>query len=59
MAKHLGLDVDGPQNDHGLYALIPVARQTAIRTQDVIEVAHRPRPGDPAAEGRFHVAGFA
>jgi Flp pilus assembly protein TadD len=35
--KTLGLDVDGPQNDHGLYALIPVAKQTSIRTQDVIK----------------------
>ena len=35
--KTLGLDVDGPANDHGLYALIPVAKQTAIRTQDVIK----------------------
>jgi tetratricopeptide (TPR) repeat protein len=34
--KTLGLDVDGPANDRGLYALIPVAKQTAIRTQDVI-----------------------
>ena len=43
--KTLGLDVDGPQNDHGLYALIPVARQTAIRTQDVIKW---PTVRDPA-----------
>ncbi|HXM40455.1 MAG TPA: tetratricopeptide repeat protein [Bryobacteraceae bacterium] len=35
--KTLGLDVDGPANDHGLYALIPVASQTSIRTQDVIK----------------------
>src|SRR5262249_29167513 len=35
--KTLGLDIDGPQNDHGLYALIPVAKQTVIRTQDVIK----------------------
>jgi Flp pilus assembly protein TadD len=35
--KTLGLDIDGPQNDHGLYALIPVAKQTEIRTQDVIK----------------------
>ncbi|MGA3079166.1 MAG: tetratricopeptide repeat protein [Bryobacteraceae bacterium] len=35
--KTLGLDVDGPANDRGLYALIPVAKETAIRTQDVIK----------------------
>ena len=43
--KTLGLDVDGPQNDRGLYALIPVARQTEIRTQDVIKW---PTVRDPA-----------
>jgi tetratricopeptide (TPR) repeat protein len=31
-----GLDVDGPQNDKGLYALIPVGKQMTIRDQDVI-----------------------
>ena len=35
--KTLGLDVDGPQNDRGLYALIPVAPQASIRTRDVIK----------------------
>jgi Flp pilus assembly protein TadD len=43
--KTLGLDVDGPQNDRGLYALVPVARQTTIRTQDVIKW---PTVRDPA-----------
>jgi Flp pilus assembly protein TadD len=43
--KTMGLDVDGPQNDHGLYALIPVAKETAIRTQDVIKW---PTVRDPA-----------
>jgi hypothetical protein len=32
----LGLDVDGPQNDKGLYGLVPVARNTSIRNKDVI-----------------------
>jgi len=34
--KTLGMDVDGPQNDRALYALVPVARQMAIRNQDVV-----------------------
>lgn len=34
--KTLGLDVDGPQNDKGLYALVPIRRETVIRTSDVI-----------------------
>jgi tetratricopeptide (TPR) repeat protein len=34
--KTLGLDLDGPQNDKGLYALVPIHRETVIRNQDVI-----------------------
>ena len=37
--KTLGLDMDGPQNDKGLYALVPVAKQMTIRTQDMISWA--------------------
>ena len=33
----LGVDVDGPQNDKGLYALVPVRPQTSIRNEDVIQ----------------------
>ncbi len=32
----LGLDVDGPQNDKGLYALVPVRQEMSIRNEDVI-----------------------
>ena len=32
----LGLDVDGPQNDKGLYALVPVQKEMSIRDADVI-----------------------
>ncbi len=34
--KWLGIDVDGPQNDKGLYALVPVRKDTAIRNDYVI-----------------------
>jgi Tfp pilus assembly protein PilF len=34
--KTLGLDLDGPRNDKGLYALVPVAKQMAITNKDVI-----------------------
>lgn len=34
--KTLGLDVDGPQNDKGLYALVPIRRETVIHNRDVI-----------------------
>jgi len=35
--KTLGMDMDGPQNDKGMYALVPVSREMSIRDQDVIE----------------------
>jgi hypothetical protein len=34
--KTLGMDLDGPSNDKGLYALTPVKPQMSIRNQDVI-----------------------
>ena len=34
--KWLGLDMDGPKNDKGLYAMVPVSRNMTIRNQDVI-----------------------
>jgi len=34
--KTLGLDLDGPRNDKGLYGLAPVAREMAITNKDVI-----------------------
>ena len=37
--KTLGLDMDGPQNNKGLYALVPVAQKMTVRTQDMISWA--------------------
>jgi Flp pilus assembly protein TadD len=34
--RTLGLDVDGPGNDKGLYGIVPVKRETSIRNEDVI-----------------------
>lgn len=34
--KTFGLDMDGPRNDKGLYALVPVSKSMTIRTQDMI-----------------------
>ena len=45
--KTLGLDVDGPQNDRGLYALVSLSKHTSIRTQDVIKW---PTVRDPQVE---------
>jgi len=35
--KTMGIDVDGPANDKGLYALVPVKPHISIRNQDVIQ----------------------
>ncbi len=34
--KVLGMDVDGPQNDKGLYAIVPVKPEMSIRSEDVV-----------------------
>ena len=34
--KTLGMDVDGPQNDKGLYAIVPIQPHMSIRNEDVI-----------------------
>ena len=34
--KTMGLDMDGPRNDKGLYALLPVSKSMTIRKQDVL-----------------------
>ncbi len=34
--KTLGMDLDGPRNDKGMYAIVPVAPHTAIRNEDVV-----------------------
>ena len=34
--KTLGIDLDGPQNDKGLYALVDIKPQTTIANRDVV-----------------------
>lgn len=34
--KTLGLDMDGPQNDKGLYAMVDVARKMTIKTENMV-----------------------
>jgi Flp pilus assembly protein TadD len=34
--KSMGIDMDGPQNDKGLYAVVSVKPQTVVRAQDMI-----------------------
>ena len=53
------MDVDGPQNDKGLYALVPVQQNMTIRNEDMISwTSFRGRAGQQAAR-RLHVAGLA
>ncbi|HYK89653.1 MAG TPA: hypothetical protein VE398_12830, partial [Acidobacteriota bacterium] len=33
--KTMGMDVDGPQNDKGMYAIVPIRPLTSIRDEDV------------------------
>jgi len=35
--KWMGIDVDGPMNDKGLYALVPLKRETVINESDLIK----------------------
>ncbi|HEY1895132.1 MAG TPA: tetratricopeptide repeat protein [Terracidiphilus sp.] len=37
--KTLGLDMDGPRNDKGLYAVVPVTQKMTVRTSDMISWA--------------------
>jgi len=37
--KTMGLDMDGPQNDKGLYALVPVSEKMTVDTKDMISWA--------------------
>lgn len=34
--KTMGMDVDGPSNDKGLYAVVPVQKQMVIRDRDMV-----------------------
>ena len=45
--KTLGIDMDGPQNDKGLYAVVPVAEKMTIGTQDMISWASFRKELDP------------
>ena len=65
--KTMGIDVDGPANDKGLYALIPVERHMSIQNKDVVQwntdgQAGKVRVGfmsQVSPDGRFVVSTFA
>ena len=48
--KTLGIDVDGPQNDKGLYGLIPIRKQSTISNDYII---HWSAFSDKLAQKRF------
>jgi tetratricopeptide (TPR) repeat protein len=63
--KTLGIDIDGPQNDKGLYALVPLQKHTSISSQYIIqwsassEVRAQKRYGfmpQVSPDGRFVIA---
>ena len=45
--KTLGMDMDGPQNDKGLYALVPISQRTVIDTKDMISWSSFRKELDP------------
>ena len=50
--KTLGLDMDGPQNDKGLYALVPVSEKMTIRNEDMVSWSSFPSEnGSPVRVG--------
>ncbi len=53
--KTFGLDLDGPRNDKGLYALVPVTKEMTIRNSNVIHwssfgLNDEARAADPAVK---------
>ncbi|MFZ0747606.1 MAG: tetratricopeptide repeat protein [Terracidiphilus sp.] len=65
--KTMGIDVDGPANDKGLYAVVPVQRHISIQNKDVVQwntdgQAGRIRVGfmsQVSPDGRYVVSTFA
>jgi tetratricopeptide (TPR) repeat protein len=50
--KTLGIDLDGPQNDKGMYSLVPIAKQMTIANKDVISWSSFPTEnGSPVRVG--------
>jgi tetratricopeptide (TPR) repeat protein len=65
--KTMGIDVDGPANDKGLYAVVPVQRHISIQNKDVIQWNKNGQPGTTrvgfmsqvSPDGRTVVSTFA
>jgi tetratricopeptide (TPR) repeat protein len=65
--KSMGIDVDGPANDKGLYAVVPVSRHMSIQSKDIVQwntdgQAGKVRVGfmsQVSPNGRYVVSTFA
>jgi tetratricopeptide (TPR) repeat protein len=65
--KTMGIDLDGPNNDKGLYALAPTARHISIENRDVVQWNTDGRVGKTrvgfmsqvSPDGRYVVSTFA
>ncbi len=65
--KTMGIDVDGPANDKGLYAIVPIQRQISIENKNIVQwntdgIAGKVRVGfmsQVSPNGRYVVSTFA
>jgi tetratricopeptide (TPR) repeat protein len=65
--KTMGIDVDGPANDKGLYAVVPVSKHMSIENKDIVQwntdgQAGKVRVGfmsQVSPDGRYVVSTFA
>ncbi len=65
--KTMGIDIDGPANDKGLYAIAPISRHISIQTKDMVKWNSDGRVGQTrvgfmsqvSPDGRFVVSTFA
>ena len=65
--KKLGMDIDGPANDKGLYAMVPVAKHMTIGSKDLVQWNTDGRVGQTrvgfmsqvSPDGRYVLSTFA
>ncbi len=65
--KTMGIDVDGPKNDKGLYAVVPIRKQMSIRNEDMVSWNTDMRVGQSrvgfmsqvSPDGRYVLSTFA
>ena len=65
--KTMGIDIDGPANDKGLYAIVPIQREISIKNKDIVQWNTDGKVGQTrvgfmsqvSPDGRFVVSTFA